>query len=607
MIVVTLLISLVEVAAISVKAGRLNCSPSDASYSNMLKGNNVSSLLDKKCENGICFAYLNPNESERCKNLECDDNNCQQFKSKDLEFARLMKQMNSDISNLSQFNLPKRQSLHQQPNKLSQLIKNQDDNLKTVSTNQESAPELSDVVTVFKTEVKTVTANVPRKNEIEDCIGDCLENRKRNAKKMPKKVQSNIKTNKPKENFDSNSICSDDQLENSTYKEGLKAQKFNSSTLKGSYYNPISGINSTNQDVTVTQVIEKTKTVDKPLTLYREMTTTVTIEKPLINYKITTFTKISTQVESVTVTKFKNPNATSNESTSNIAPTNDPLEEHGTEEDKVMSTFIPKNSPSKSLNMPKNKEPKTITVFRNQLQQTDEAPAITITKILDSSAQTPSESSNKVADHAEAPKSFITKIVTVDNTQATVQPSLVTITSTVTRNASNKDEVPVEKSKTEVPPVSISTVTKTVTGEAEKVNKSSECVSTVTVTEKPKKEMVNGESKELIASKAPATSDSNKIQKKISCDDVFSCFNIPNKGPKKALAKENAPNITKAIAKGCEVTSDVKKTRPRTICRFTNISNKKPVKSGRKKRTVFKTVYADDEDSTPRHPKTISA
>ncbi|KAM0680020.1 hypothetical protein GINT2_001707 [Glugoides intestinalis] len=60
-------------------------------------------------------------------------------------------------------------------------------------------------------------------------------------------------------------------------------------------------------DVTVTRVFEKTRVVEKPITLFRELTTTVTREKPIINYRVTTFTEVSTKIENKTVTTTVHP------------------------------------------------------------------------------------------------------------------------------------------------------------------------------------------------------------------------------------------------------------------------------------------------------------
>lgn len=57
--------------------------------------------------------------------------------------------------------------------------------------------------------------------------------------------------------------------------------------------------------VTVTRVFYKTVSVEKPITLYREVTTTVKSEVPIINYKLTTIKEVSTatKTESSTTTE----------------------------------------------------------------------------------------------------------------------------------------------------------------------------------------------------------------------------------------------------------------------------------------------------------------
>lgn len=63
--------------------------------------------------------------------------------------------------------------------------------------------------------------------------------------------------------------------------------------------------------VTVTRVVYKTVSVEKPVTLYREMTTTVKDEVPITNYKVTTVREVSTytktdsaRTETVTQTQY---------------------------------------------------------------------------------------------------------------------------------------------------------------------------------------------------------------------------------------------------------------------------------------------------------------
>ncbi|KAG5859955.1 hypothetical protein KMI_04g07650 [Encephalitozoon hellem] len=55
--------------------------------------------------------------------------------------------------------------------------------------------------------------------------------------------------------------------------------------------------------VTVTRVLSKTITAEKPITLYREVTTTVKSEVPIINYKLTTVREISTTTKTESNTK----------------------------------------------------------------------------------------------------------------------------------------------------------------------------------------------------------------------------------------------------------------------------------------------------------------
>ncbi|KAM0672033.1 hypothetical protein OCOL_001092 [Ordospora colligata] len=71
--------------------------------------------------------------------------------------------------------------------------------------------------------------------------------------------------------------------------------------------------------ITVTRVFYKTVSVEKPITLYREVTTTVKNEIPVINYKLTTVKEITTETktessiktETVTQTQYHSPKSTS--------------------------------------------------------------------------------------------------------------------------------------------------------------------------------------------------------------------------------------------------------------------------------------------------------
>jgi len=71
--------------------------------------------------------------------------------------------------------------------------------------------------------------------------------------------------------------------------------------------------------ITVTRVFYKTVSVEKPITLYREVTTTVKNEIPIINYKLTTIREITTETktesnvktETVTQTQYHSPISTS--------------------------------------------------------------------------------------------------------------------------------------------------------------------------------------------------------------------------------------------------------------------------------------------------------
>lgn len=166
----------------------------------------------------------------------------------------------------------------------------------TVIESQEKPP----IVTVTHSEFKTVTVDPPIKES-------SVKTKKRKHKKKKSKLdesESSDLTIVPKK----------------LKKIKLKIpEKFNEVDCNESKIEKIS-VNSTTEplvklpggDVTVTRVVEKTATIEKPFTLYREFTTTVTSEKPIINYKVTTMTSFQTTTETKVITVSQNYRSTSN-------------------------------------------------------------------------------------------------------------------------------------------------------------------------------------------------------------------------------------------------------------------------------------------------------
>lgn len=588
----TLLLSLVLVTALDNRANKQNCYPNDFSYSNLLKGGNNSQMKDAQCGNGMCLAYVTSIDNEKCKAQECDEA-CQQKNSKDSEFVRLLQQIGGSVND--QISPQKRQGMTSRSGRSQNQIRNSSVVVQTV-TIEIDKPSEQDIVTVVKTEVKTITVDTPlQKKTKKKCDGKCKAMKKQLKKK--KKCKS-----------DSDSVCSgvemsdfssDNQINKAVGKSSTRftpqisiPPAMNRDSVFGN-----KGLPSSNKDVTVTQVVEKTKTIDKPFTLYRELTTTVTIEKPLINYKVTTFTKISTQVESVTVTQFKEPNKKSKKlSTAQL--------ENSAEAERVQPTIFP----SKQIFPASQQATQEILTQKREEQKTVTMPPVTVIKTIEYSKSSEAlnipvirtEEQQSLSSKNDVPTSTIIKTVTVGSSIQNIVPVMTTITKTVSKN----EEMPVsiERIQTEQPPVSVSTVTKTVTENNQRAINIQENATQVSPPEKPSVSIFDNK-KPVTELKKAETAGSTK--QKIDCDDVLSCFNIPKKSPER---KPKNVEVTKALAKGCEITRDSQKTKPRTICRFYNLSKqmKPQKKSKRKKRTVFKTVY-EDEDSLNNSPKTISA
>jgi hypothetical protein len=415
--------------------------------------------------------------------------------------------------------------------------------------------------------------------------------------------------------------------------------------------------------------------VEKPMTLYRELTTTLTIEKPLINYKVTTFTKISTSVESVTITKIKT--AEDDEDfvktkEFNKKPTSEFNKKTTSEyETEAKTPAVPPKTVTIFTNNPQYDKPsmsetirfttnmndnvvsdpalvktvtrenvasvpayiKTVTVTKDAISSSDPAlvktvtrenvasvPAyiktVTVTKDAISSSDPALVKTVTVSNDDENKSSdrVLVKTVTVSNNENTSNPS--TIIKTVFKTVTNEQptvDLPISImtlttsiiSISSIPAVSIIsqavTVTKTI---RENLDHPSPSVSieTVTVTERTYLDPAEAEVTTTKKQKEPSEKiPSMTIDKTLDCEDDMT---IPKKIKKKGETKNRSQEITKATNKGCEVTTDSNKHR--TICRFVNMAKKNVQTSSRKKRTVVKTVWADEsEDCENTITKTV--
>lgn len=575
-----------------------NCPRLDSPYFNLLTGNNYPVIRDKNCDNDKCMAYLYSSECEGCENQQCKD---------------------ACRGNLANKPLLPRKS------RPGQIYENQSQksynnvSIKTVTISKEDQYD-PDPITVVKTEIKTITVDVPKRTDPNICEGECLSKKRTLRKSAVRKAPKNMKkTRKEISEAESNleSECS------STRKEGSYEKEMKQGIRKSKVYQSRQLLNESasatfsqsDHNVTVTQIVEKTKTVERPLTLYRELTTTLTVEKPLINYKVTTFTQFSTKIESVTITKIKGAEYTTSRQKIMVSDDKEP----DLQLDSKVSTTKSKSSSSVEL---KTVEPKTVTIFTNSA--TVESPKqsiITITKSAEassSSSTTSSLSVSKIIESSIPSISTVIQTVTVDVTPSSTATSISTVFRTVSKAiASTTLPASILEVKTEIPLSSVvRTVTKTVkdNSDYEIPKKSILTVSTITVTER---EMDKPESTDnsiltsrIVKKKETSDAVQSKTQSSKLCNDLISCLQASKKYQKKFNLKSKGFEVTKAIAKGCETTMDSTREKPRTICRFVNLAKKIPTTSSaaRKKRTVIKTVFADeDEECDNTVTKTVFA
>lgn len=219
------------------------------------------SAKNNRCNDEDCYKILSTGKCDGCRS-DCM-RNCQ---------LRGYKNNMFDFMNQSPIIVP----IQQKPETV------------TVIESQENAP----VITVTHSEFKTVTVDPPA----EPMKTSTRKRKRRRDPIEPEQTYSDdavlpklVKLMIPK-------LC----------KDGSNCDKKEDGPVNNSDLNKLN-------DVTVTRVVEKTATIEKPFTLYREFTTTVTSEKPIINYKVTTFTSIQTMTE----TRFINSGEANNRSTRN--------------------------------------------------------------------------------------------------------------------------------------------------------------------------------------------------------------------------------------------------------------------------------------------------
>lgn len=139
------------------------------------------------------------------------------------------------------------------------------------------------------TEVKTVTIEKPfeetdNKTNIKQTIPPVIGSddiSKKVSNKINMNVQKGMQTNNKRPINMTNDIINNDSVM--------------------PFFTPLKVSTKENEPeaITVTRIFTKTKTVESPITLYREVTTTISKELPIINYKVTTLTEVSTLLKTV--------------------------------------------------------------------------------------------------------------------------------------------------------------------------------------------------------------------------------------------------------------------------------------------------------------------
>lgn len=398
-----------------------------------------------------------------------------------------------------------------------------------------SQSEVPSVVTITQNETKTVTVEPKHESTTNERE---RQGERKSFEKKPRGEGKNLhtklrqqETSSDDSNFVPPAICID-RNEYESVGPGSKPAK----TKKNEGY--------AGGDVTVTRVVEKTTTLEKPLTLYREVTTTITKEKPITNYKVTTFTDTSTRIESVVVTKTETRVLTADE---------------GSGTSHYQSVASQRSTPSEQL-FPDHGVDKTVRVSNDEMNglmpPSWGGSTVTVTRCDRSmDGHTMTHSGTVTVARCEVDMQPHSK--SVDSTAHTV---------TVTKDASPMMTVTVTKSPGSVTPENI--ITTTIMASAiSVVTINVPMVSTITTSPVPLVTTVTVSSD--VSEGSPGTTTKSRI-------------------------------ASKAVTKSCEIHPDAEK--PRTICRFQNIP-KELLKRGltgrergrtKKRRTVYRTVYSTE-------------
>ncbi|ELA42186.1 uncharacterized protein VICG_00829 [Vittaforma corneae ATCC 50505] len=296
--------------------------PQSGIFNSMLSSASYPILKDRRCDQGRCMAYLFKDECDICDSKECMKQ-CTKKRRNEEDLIEFIKNYAESSKNNAKFDF-----INGDPNGYLKNIKT----VTVVDKSYTGSSEDPKIVTVTMNEVKTVTVDSTASVSNEK---DCKKKNKKTKEESSSSCEENKEASKKRKSGDDRKRkdrceecrsddkkrkdeceeciedkceeCLDNSTEINTKHKRKKDKKKNPPFILPSLYTQSSNLlsESLSKDVTVTRILEKIKTVEKPITLFRELTTTITKEKPIINYKVTTFTDVSTKMESVTVTATK--------------------------------------------------------------------------------------------------------------------------------------------------------------------------------------------------------------------------------------------------------------------------------------------------------------
>lgn len=286
-------------------------------YDEYLQSFNLPIVRDSSCNKGRCMAvvYKDVNKCMNCRKEDCRD------ECKELEWMR-EGPSNGPMDSYRRNSEPPIPFIH--------VIHHKDTNKSNSApaTKTEEVPLVSyKSITVIETKTETVSehpATISRDEQKKDTHvtedGKTCETKKEDTKTIFKTVEIPVISEKVSQLTRSERPEKqrkyDDNIRKTPVKEGegstlisssVKRSKLKDSSLDDDKIDEVSEAEKGFEDdekekgeptvVTVTRVFYKTVSVEKPITLYREVTTTVKSEVPIINYKLTTVKEISTSTK----------------------------------------------------------------------------------------------------------------------------------------------------------------------------------------------------------------------------------------------------------------------------------------------------------------------